>query len=56
MEILYQKQILIFSPLQVGKPTSKYVINDFPKDRKWKSILHYTFRIFGGETLQSLAK
>lgn len=49
MEILYQEQIFIFSPSR-GKSTSRYIINDFPKDRKRKSILHYTFRIFGFES------
>ena len=49
MEILYQEQIFIFSPSR-GKSTSRYIINDFPKDRKRKSILHYTFKIFGFES------
>ena len=49
MEILYQEQIFIFSP-SIGKSTSRYIINDFPKDRKRKSILHYIFRIFGFES------
>ena len=36
--------------VEVNLLVDRSVINDFPTDRKWESILHYIFRIFGFES------
>ena len=46
----YHYAIFCRDPFLNCNYSSEYIINDFPKDRKRKSILHYTLKIFGFES------